>query len=119
MITLLDADGRAATIEARIDTGFSDDVTLPRAVIDRLRLQRVDRSNFRIGNNETTTFNTYTATMRWHDHMLQVMVVESEVPPVIGVGLLWGHNLSVDFRHGGVVSITELNDSQESYERSL
>ena len=37
-----------------------------------------------------------------------VDVLESEITPLVGVGLLWGNNLSVDFRHGGEVRITEL-----------
>ena len=108
--SLLDADGAARTIEARVDTGFSDDLTLPGAVIERLRLEPLDRSNYRIGNNSTATFNTYAAAIRWRDLAHGIIVLESEVSPVIGVCLLWGNNLSVDFRHGGDVSISELSD---------
>ncbi len=63
-----------------------------------------------MGGNSTTTFNTYAATIRWQDELRQIIVLESEVSSVLDVGLLWGNNLSVDFRHGGNVSITELED---------
>ena len=108
--SILDVEGGVSTVEARIDTGFSGDLTLPRTVIDRLGLQRADRANYRIGDDRTVTFNTYIARVVWHNLIRQIIVLESEVPPVIGVGLLWGSNLSVDFRHGGDVTIRELED---------
>ena len=109
-LLILDADGHEGVIEARIDTGFSDDLTLPRSVIARLGLTRLDRSNYKIGDSSTTTFNTCAATIRWQEELRRIIVLESEVLPVLGVGLLWGNNLSVDFRRGGDVSITELED---------
>ena len=109
-LLILGVDGHETAIEARIDTGFSDDLTLPRSVIARLELTPLDRSNYRIGDSSTTTFDTYSATIRWQGELYRVIVLESEVSPVLGVGLLWGNNLSVDFRHGGDVSITELRD---------
>lgn len=109
-LLILDVDGYERPIEARIDTGFSDDLTLPRSVIARLGLKRLDRSNYRIGDNSTATFSTYAATVRWQGELRQIIVLESEVSPVLGVGLLWGNNLSVDFRHDGDVRVTELED---------
>ncbi len=35
-------------------------------------------------------------------------MLESEIFSVIGVNLLWDNNLSIDFKHGGDVTITEL-----------
>ena len=46
----------------------------------------------------------------WHGRERVVNVLGSDVFPLVGVGLLWGNNLSVDFRHGGDVSITALED---------
>ena len=109
-LLILDVDGHEGEIEARIDSGFSDDLILPRSVIARLGLKRVDRSNFRIGDNSTAIFSTYAAMIRWQGELRQIIVLESEVSPVLGVGLLWGNNLSVDFRHYGDVRVTELED---------
>ena len=96
------------TVEVRLDTGFSDDITLPIAAINRLRLKPIDRSNFRVGDGSVVTFSTYAATIRWHGVMRQIIVLESEVTPVLGVGLVWGSNVSIDFQPGGEVAITEL-----------
>ena len=107
-VSVFDKEGLERTVQARLDTGFSDDLTLPIAAINRLGLKSVDRSNFRIGDNTTVTFNTYAATIRWHGVRRQIIVLESEVAPVLGVGLMWESNLSIDFRHGGDVIITKL-----------
>ena len=109
-LVILGADGHEWAIEARIDTGFSDDLTLPRSAIAQLGLTRLDRSNYRIGDSSTKTFITYAATIRWQGELRRIIALESEVLPVLGIGLLWGNNLSVDFRHGGDVIITELED---------
>ena len=110
-MSILDSEDICRTVEARIDTGFSEDLTLPGTAIRTLGLQRVDRANYRIGDNTFATFNTYAARIRWHDQIRKIMVLESEVFPVVGVGLLWGNNLSVDFRHHGDVKISELSDN--------
>ena len=109
-VSVIDEAGAERTVEARLDTGFSDDLTLPIAAINRLRLKRIDRSNFRVGDGTVVTFSVYAATIRWHGMMRQIIVLESEVAPVLGVGLLWGNNLSIDFQPGGDVAITELPD---------
>ena len=107
-IELIDRAGRSRTIDAHLDTGFSGELTLPKAAIAELGIKLLDRSNYRIGNNELALFNAYAATVRWHDGLRQVTALESEIFPVVGVGLLWGNNLSVDFVIGGAVAIREL-----------
>ena len=44
----------------------------------------------------------------WHDISKEITVLEAEIWPVVGVGLLWQNNLSIDFTNGGDVTITEL-----------
>lgn len=108
-VVLIDSDGQDRTTEAHLDTGFTGDLTLPKAVIERLGLAPTGRlGRYRIGSGSTAAFNTYEGTIRWHDELRHVDVLESEIFAVIGVGLLWDNNLSIDFKHGGDVTITEL-----------
>ena len=110
-VVLVDSSGYDRTIEAHLDTGFTGDLTLPIDVIERLGLVAAGRSgSYRIGSGLTTAFNTYGGTIRWHDEVRRIDVLESEITPLVGVGLLWGNSLSVDFRHGGEVRITKLED---------
>ena len=109
-ITLVDGGGRDWSIEAQVDTGFTGELTLPISAIDRLGLESSGFSTYRVGGGSLTPFNSYDATIRWGNGVRYITVLASENFPLVGVGLLWGKNLSVDFSHGGNVSITELED---------
>ena len=109
-IDVIDNSGHLRATEANLDTGFSGDLTLPKTAIEQLGLLFVATTNFRIASGTMTLFNTYEGTIRWHDSLRNVAVLESENFPLLGVGLLWENNLSIDFTHGGNVTITELFD---------
>ena len=107
-IEVLGRDGLARSAEVYVDTGFSGDLTLPKVAIERLSLLSNDAVNMQIGDGAYATFTTYQATILWRDLPREVTVLESEIWPVIGIGLLWQCNLSIDFARGGNVFITEL-----------
>ena len=93
-----------------MDTGFSGELTLPISAIDRLGLESSGFSTYRVGGGSLTPFSSYDAVIRWGNGVKYITVLASENFPLVGVGLLWGKSLSVDFRHGGDVIITELED---------
>ena len=110
-VVLFDSNGQDRAVEAHLDTGFTGELALPIAAIERLGLVRAGRSGqYRIGSGATVAFNIYDGTIRWRDETRRIHVLESEITPLVGVGLLWNNNLSIDFRHGGDVTITELPD---------
>lgn len=109
-LLLIDEDGQEWPIEAHVDTGFSGELTLPAAAIERLGLGSSGFATYRLGDGSLLPFDSYDANIRWADDVRHVTALVSENFPLIGVGLLWGNNLSVDFRDGGDVSITELGD---------
>ena len=110
-VVLVDSSGQDRIIEAHLDTGFTGELTLPIAAIERLGLVTTGRSgSYRIGSGFTTAFNTYRGTIRWHNEIRRIDVLESEITPLVGVGLMWNNNLSIDFIVGGDVTITELPD---------
>ena len=111
-VALIDSSGQDRTIEAHLDTGFTGELTLPKAVIERLGLALAGRSgSYRMGSGSAAAFNTYGGTVRWHDEIRLIEVLESEITPLVGVGLLWDNNLSIEFKLGGDVAITELLES--------
>lgn len=107
-IEIVGRDGLARSVEVYVDTGFSGDLTLPKVAIERLSLLPNDAVNMQIGDGAYATFTTYQATILWRDVSREIVVLEFEIWPVIGIGLLWQCNLSIDFAPGGGVSITEL-----------
>ena len=109
-VALIAGNGQRRTIEAHLDTGFSGDLTLPKVAIEQLQFPLLDRVNYVTGNG-MKLFNVYDGIIHWRGGIRYVSVLETEIFPVVGVGLLWDNNLSIDFKHGGAVTITELNDA--------
>ena len=107
-IEVIGRDGLARSAEVYVDTGFSGDLTLPKLAIERLSLLPNDAVNMQIGDGAYATFTTYQAAILWRGAPREFTVLESEIWPVIGIGLLGQCNLSIDFAPGGNVSITEL-----------
>ncbi len=107
-LVLVGEDGQEWSIEAQVDTGFSGELTLPMSAIERLGIESSGITTYRLGDGSLTPFDSYDATIRWADRVRHVTALVSENFPLIGVGLLWGTNLSVDFRNGGDVAVTEL-----------
>lgn len=110
-VVLIDDAGRDRWTEAYLDTGFTGELTLSRAMIDQLGLVPSGRFNrYRVGTGVTETFNSYQGAIHWRNELRMIEILEAEVTPLVGIGLLWGNNLSVDFQSGGDVAITELPD---------
>ena len=107
-VEFMDGDGQPLSAELFVDTGFSGEVTLPKAAIERLGLSPNDTVNMQIGDGALATFATYRAEILWDDAPREITVLESEIWPVAGVGLLWQFNLSIDFVPGGNVAVTAL-----------
>lgn len=98
-------DGRASHVEAVVDTGFSMHLTLPRAVVNRLRLPYAGRMRARLADGSEAAFALFDATIYWDDEWRSVAVAAAETKPLVGMALLEGHNLSVDVHRGGRVLI--------------
>lgn len=94
---------------ATIDTGFTDDLSLPAGAISALSLRRIGTVDVELGDGDLSVFNTYEATIVWQGLLRAVQVHESEGLPLIGMGLLQGNNLQIQAIHGGDVSITPLS----------
>ncbi len=90
---------------ATIDTGFSDDLSLPAGAICALGLPRIGTVDVELGGGDRRTFNAYEATIAWQGQSRAVRVHESNGLPLIGMGLLQGNNLHIQAIHGGDVKI--------------
>ena len=93
------ADGPDQPLETWVDTGFTGELVLPRAEIDRLRLPRGMMVDAVLGNGRVTRLDTFVAWIDWFGDLREVEVVASEEhSTLLGVGLLLGHRLVVDYR---------------------
>lgn len=101
--------GRSRSIEAVIDTGYSEFLTLPPDYVRELGLTYRDRGRAVLADGTLATFDVYDADLVWDGQGLSVPVDESESTPLVGMALLEGHELRIEASPGGRVLIESLS----------
>jgi clan AA aspartic protease len=91
-----------------IDTGFNGYLTLPPDLIPLLQLASAGSRQAILGDGSTVTMNNYLATVSWHGSNREVLALESNGGPLIGMSLLHGSRLTMDVADHGDVTIQEL-----------
>jgi clan AA aspartic protease len=87
-----------ALFEAWIDTGFTGEIALPLAIIQNLGLPQSGTVSAELANGEAVIMSTYTCIIDWFGTDQQIEVVANQGgSPLLGVGLLRGHRLIVDY----------------------
>ena len=83
-------------------------MTLPPAVIQALglRWQTVDR--FQLADGSLCMFDVYEAKVLWDSKVRQILVNEAGAEPLVGMRLLKGHELKMQVRYRGNVTIKRL-----------
>jgi clan AA aspartic protease len=100
--------GREREVEAIIDTGYTASLTLPAALIAALglRFRSVDRALLADGTE--CLFDVYHGKVIWDRKVRRVLVDEADTEPLIGMRLLRGHELKMQVRYRGKVTIKRL-----------
>jgi clan AA aspartic protease len=95
-------------IEAVVDTGYTGFLTLHPDLIAALRLPFRRRSSAVLGDGRATLFNVHEATIVWDGGLRRIPVDASTTDPLVGMRLLYGHELRAHIFEGGDVSIRAL-----------
>jgi clan AA aspartic protease len=100
--------GREREIEAVIDTGYSEWLTLPPEVVAALALrwQSLDRGTLADGSE--CLFDVYVARVLWDGKVRRILVDEADTDPLVGMALLRGYELKMQVRSSGRVTIKRL-----------
>ena len=107
-IEIFDSEDRLQSMEAILDTGFTGYLTLPQESIRQLGLRSVGQRTFELANGDLFDFQVYLGSVSWHDRPNDVLVLESDSVPLLGMTLLWGSRVTLDASTGGEVTIEEL-----------
>ena len=102
------ADGREQEIEAVLDTGFNGSLTLPPAIIASLGLPWRTRGSVMLTNGTEDQCDIYTATVIWDGRQRNILVEAADTDPLIGMALLYGHDVRMQVIEGGSVIIQTL-----------
>ena len=107
-LDLLDPDGSRVEVDFAIDTGFTEEMTLPPDIIDQLNLPTFRQLTLTMADGTAYDGDTYVGSLRWHDRIRTIEVIGVDADPLVGMKLLAGSNLSIDAEPGGAVIISEL-----------
>jgi clan AA aspartic protease len=103
-----DAAGQDHAIEAIIDTGFDGELTLSARTIAALGCPQTAWSRVTLADGTQSRVPLHELTIVWNG---QPRVVEASAAlPValVGTALLHGHEVRIEFKDGGTVTITPL-----------
>jgi len=100
--------GRERVVEAVIDSGYTGALTLPPGLIAMLELrwQSVDRAT--LADGSTCVFQVYVGKLDWDCKVRTILVDEADAMPLVGMRLLRGHELKMQVRSRGKVTIRRL-----------
>jgi clan AA aspartic protease len=105
-LTVLDASGQRHDIQVVIDTGFTGSLTLPPADIAAWGLVWRSQGRALLANGSVEQFDIYPATVIWNGQARHVLAEAANTDPLIGMTLLYGHDLHIEAVDGGRVTIT-------------
>ena len=95
-------------VEAVIDTGFNGYLTLPNDLINYLKLQRAGSRHVTLGDGNVVVLDVYLAMVLWHGQQREVLALQADGGPLIGMSLLYGNRLMLEVVENGDVTIDSL-----------
>ena len=107
-IAIVGDNKQLKSIRAVIDTGFTGDLTLPKAIIDELNLTIQGIQEVILGDGSLQDFEMYAGSIVWDGQMRRVEINAAETDSLVGMGLLEDYKLEIEGRPGGEVKISLL-----------
>ena len=106
--------GTVREIDATIDTGFNGYLTLPPDLVRELSLQRIARGRAIVAHGGQEIFDICRVTLFWDGDRRVVETTSLKNAPLVGMGLLYGHDLLIHVEEGGGVFI-EARDHDDAH----
>jgi len=87
-----------------MDTGFNGYLALPARLVETLDLQGLGREQVTLASGEVRLTRKYEASVQFAGELYPVEVVVAG-ESIIGMALLWGHELRIHCKEGGRVLV--------------
>ena len=104
-LEIVSSDQKIERVEAVIDTGFNGYLTLPSDLVNRLNLQLAGNRRATLGDGNTVVLDVYLAKVIRHGREREVLVLQAEGGPLVGMSLLYGNRVILTIVSGGDVII--------------
>ena len=108
-LEIVGSEQRREKVEAVIDTGFNGYLTLSSDVVSRLKLQLAGNRRATLGDGHTVVLDVYLANVVWHGNEREVLALQTEGGPLVGMSLLYGNRVMLTVVNGGDVTIDPLS----------
>jgi clan AA aspartic protease len=89
-LTVIGPDQRQQVVEAVLDTGYNGFLTLPSHIVRPLQLPFVGYRRATLGDGSIIVLEMYLATVLWHEQEREVLVLQADGGPLVGMALLYG-----------------------------
>ena len=107
-LAVIATDQPPVSIGAVVDTGFNGFLTLPTDVLKTLRASSVGTRRAELGDGNIVEMDVYCVKVKWRDDEREVLVLQAEATPLVGMSLLWGSRVVFDAQAGGTVTINAI-----------
>lgn len=91
-----------------IDTGFNDYLTLPPQAVKAMNLPLYSSLPARLADGSETVLPVHVATIIWDNVEKVVPVLASGYKPLLGVALMGGYHLEINFEDNGLVTLEKI-----------
>ncbi len=98
-----------ARVQAIVDTGFTEYLTLPSYAIEALGLTKITDETMTLANGDPIAFEVYSAEVDWDGRNRRVEVHQKDGDPLIGMAMLRNHDLQIRVIPNGPVAIDAID----------
>ena len=107
-LEVIGSNQKREKVEAVIDTGFNGYLTLPNDLINYLKLQLAGSRHVTLGDGNVVVLDMYLAKVLWHGREREVLALQADGGPLVGMSLLYGNRVTLDVIDDGNVTINSL-----------
>lgn len=97
--------GQEQEVQAVIDTGFNGYLTLPDSQVRALGLSYHSPIIVTLGDGSNRVLRQYEATVVWDGRERDVLVLVADGGPLVGMAMLYGHDVFLNVVDGGRVTV--------------
>ena len=108
-LEIIGSNQKRENVETIINTGFNGYLTLPNDLINYLKLQLAGSRHVTLGDGNVVVLDMYLAKVLWHGQEREVLILEAEGGPLVGMSLLYGSRVMLEVVDNGDVTIASLS----------
>jgi clan AA aspartic protease len=99
---------RRVSVEMVVDTGYVGTLSLPPSVVQAFALPFLRNMAATLADGTSINIDVHLATTLWHGIEQTAEVVVLDDRPLVGMILLDGSNMTVNFENGGLMVLSDL-----------